>query len=182
MGRRSEFEKEILNAADAPNSKQVIVLGEEGRYTTTSQLTVTKKDNLYILSSAGGDAEALRSTKTFKTPFSLQVRAMTNKNNIRLYFGQRGMIVFNWEMNRKQLRIIEPVIFKRNGISDFKPLEADRMYDLEVRVTDSKISVYANKRKQGEVKGDFSQAEGPIGIGPARGSIVTVERFVGIQE
>ncbi|MDF1861806.1 MAG: hypothetical protein P1U87_16425 [Verrucomicrobiales bacterium] len=81
-----------------------------------------------------------------------------------------------------ELRIIEPVIIKRNGIPDFRPLDSERIYDLEVRVTDSNISVYANNRKQGEVDGDFSKAEGPIGIGPARGSVVTVERLVGIQQ
>lgn len=180
--RQSIETLEIPSPATADEPAEEIVVGEEENYTTTPELTVTKDGKYYVLSSAAKDGEKLLSKRVFKTPFTLQARAMTNKNNIRLYFGQQGMIVFNWEMKRSELRIIEPVIIKRNGIPDFRPLDSERMYDLEVRVTDSNISVYANKRKQGEVDGDFSKAEGPIGIGPARGSVVTVERLVGIQQ
>lgn len=158
-----------------------IVVGEEENYTTTPQLTVVKEDKLFILSSAAKDGEALRSKRTFKTPFTLQARSMTDGNSIRLYFGQRGIVVFNWEGNPKELRVNDPVGRAKHGISDTKPLDPNRMYDLEIQVTESKIVTYVGKRKYGEVDGDFTEAEGTVGIGPAFGSKVSIERFVVTQ-
>lgn len=178
----SQVVHEAASPADSANTNEEIILGKTENYTTTPRITVTKKEDRYIITSPSKDGESLRSKRTFKTPFTLQARAMTNGKSLRLFYGQQGLIIFNLEIDPMQLRIVEPVVIKRNGIPDSKPLEPDRMYDLELRVTNSKIRVYADKRKRGEVRGDFSKAEGTIGIGPAFGSAVTVERLVGIQE
>lgn len=161
-------------------AEQIVVGGEEN-YTVTSILTLTKEDTLYVLTSDANANQAIYSKRSFETPFTIQVRAMTDGGNIRLYFGQHGIVIFNWEKNPKELRVHEPVGKGKHGIRDSKPLDPDRMYDFEIQVTESKIEIYVGKQKYGEVDGEFKDAEGTVGIGPAFGSTVSVARFAVTQ-
>lgn len=168
---------EIEEPPVSPAATEEVIVGEEENYTTTPKLIVTKEDELFALSSTAKDGESLRSKRTVKTPFTLKARAMTSGNSLRFYFCQRGIVVFNWEGNPKEMRVNEPVGSIKHGIPDTKPLDPNRMYDLEIQVTESRIEIYAGKRKYAEVEGNFADAEGIVGIGPAFGGKVSVERF-----
>ena len=46
----------------------------------------------------------LQTARTFQTPLVIKAVAKTNNTNLRLYFGDKGMIIFNWEANKNELR------------------------------------------------------------------------------
>ena len=72
------------------------------------------------------------------------------------------MVIFNWEVRPTELRIIEPVGKDRNGIPEGSGLKEKQMYEIEIRISKSDISVYGDGEKRGEAKGDFSTAEGEV--------------------
>ena len=62
-------------------------------------------------------------------------------------------------------------------VNDVGKLQVDRIHDIEIDVTAEGIVVRADRNKLGEVKSVSSDTEGFISIGPAFGSVVTIEKL-----
>ncbi|MDF2374789.1 MAG: hypothetical protein P1U81_01020 [Verrucomicrobiales bacterium] len=176
-------EAEISGTEPASAAANVeLVLGEEENYVIDTNCELTRRGGDYVITSEAFDGAYVAGKRVFKTPFRILARAETDSENIRLYFGQRGIVVLGWEVRPGELRIVEPVDRNQNGFPDAGFIKPNRMYDIEIHVTEEAITVTVDGEKRGEVRGNYSDAEGRIGIGPARGSVVTVEYFKGIQE
>ena len=55
----------------------------------------------------GGGGYSITKEK-FKAPLIITGQVQTDSTNIRLRFGEKGEIIFNWEMDQNQLRYHDP--------------------------------------------------------------------------
>ncbi len=118
------------------------------------------------------------SNRTFTPPFEIDSRISTDSTNIRIYLGGRVISIFNWEVNKKQLRIHDPATGKRYAFDDQGYLKENEMHDIRIVVGTRKLSVYSDGELRGEIEGDYSELETPVGIGPAFFSKLKIERFL----
>ena len=133
----------------------------------------------FILSSErGGGGALMQSRREFKPPFRIVARAATDSTNIRFYYSGT-LVIFNWEMNTAELRIHHPATGVKAGIRDMGQLEINKMHDIVIDVLLDKIQVSVDGEIRGALPGTPSDntagLEAPIGVGPAFGSVVTVE-------
>lgn len=127
----------------------------------------------YVLTGRGGNGW-MKSRREFKPPFRLQVRAATDSTNIRLYY-RSHLAILNWEMNPQELRMHYPGTGASTGIGGKGNVPLNVMSDIEVDVLLDKVILRVNGETRGELIATNTGLEGPVGIGPAFGSIVTVE-------
>jgi len=133
----------------------------------------------FILSSERpGGGSWMQSRREFKPPFRIVARAATDSTNIRFYYSGT-LVIFNWEMNTAELRIHHPATGVKAGIRDMGQLEINKMHDIVIDVLLDKVQVSVDGGIRGVLPGTPSDntagLEAPIGIGPAFGSVVTVE-------
>jgi hypothetical protein len=112
---------------------------------------------------------------TFKPPFRIQARVATDSTNIRFIFAGKQMVIFNWEAKPSELRIHDPDSGKGFSVQDIRELRAGRLYDIEIDVLTDKLVIRSNGIKVAEPQVNCRATEGPIGIGPAFGSVLTLE-------
>lgn len=129
--------------------------------------------NRYVLTGRGGNGW-MKSRREFKPPFRLQVRAATDSTNIRLYY-RSHLAILNWEMNPQELRMHHPGTGASTGIGGKGDVPLNIMSDIEVDVLLDKVILRVNGEDRGELITNNAGLEGPVGIGPAFGSVVTVE-------
>lgn len=117
------------------------------------------------------------SRRTFKPPFRIQARVSTDSSNIRFYFDRSMLAIFNWEVNPRELRVREPRTGIDTGFGGKGELTVKQMHDIEIDLIDDRIIIRANGAELVNYAARSEGKEGPIGIGPAYGSLVTVEKF-----
>lgn len=127
----------------------------------------------YVLTSRG-DKSWMKSRREFKPPFRLQVRASTDTTNIRLYY-RSHLAILNWEVNPQELRMHYPGTGASTGIGGKGNIPVNVLCDIEVDVLTDKVILRVNGETRGELIANNTGLEGPVGIGPAFGSVVTVE-------
>lgn len=171
--------------AAAEEDAIIVLKGKEENYVASGVLPLSVKQvrNGHELWSKGNATKVL-SKEAVQTPFRILAKAKTDSNEIRIYFGLKGSVRLNRSATDYSVEFIEP-ISGANHTSDQKgggELIPNRMHDLEVQVTRTKIAVLIDGRKRAEISGSFGDVEGPFGLGPAIGSIVNVEYLKGIQD
>lgn len=127
----------------------------------------------YDLTGRGGNGW-MKSRRDFKPPFRLQIRAMTDSTNIRLYY-RSHLAILNWEMNPQELRMHYPGTGASTGIGGKGNVPLNVMSAIEVDVLLDKVVLRVDGETRGEIITTNTGLEGPVGIGPAFGSVVTVE-------
>lgn len=146
-------------------------------------LTIKQEGGAYLLASDDRDGARVETKASFRPPLRIIVRAGTDSTNVRFYYAAGPFVIFNWEVRPDELRVHDPVsgsspmAFKGKG-----GIEAGTMHDLEMRVTETRVSVYVNGALRGSRQGDFAAANGPVGIGPAFGSVVSLEAMAVFAE
>ncbi|MFV1995223.1 MAG: hypothetical protein ACC661_07285, partial [Verrucomicrobiales bacterium] len=138
---------------------------------------IEEKDGKWFLTSRHNSSSYANSKDDFKPPFEILARAGTDSVEIRFFYSNKQIVIFNWSSNPSQLRVENPMTGRATGVRDKGFLERNKLHDLKIQITAEKISVFASGELLGEVAGKFGDMEGPVGIGPAFGSKVTVERF-----
>lgn len=138
-------------------------------------------DAYVIVSPRGGAGSYHNSRRTFKPPFRIQARVTTDSTNIRFYYNNNTLSIFNWEMNPRELRVHEPKTNRNMGFRDKGELERNKLHDIEIDVLDNEIKVKADRQRLVEVPADNTGLDGPVGIGPAFGSTLTLESMRVIQ-
>src|SRR5262245_20772937 len=82
--------------------------------TVAEVLTVRGGNDLQISRAPGGlkmsskSAGYLTTHEKFAPPLRIDAVARTDSTNIRLYFGDKGRLIFNWEMGPEELRHHDP--------------------------------------------------------------------------
>ena len=119
----------------------------------------------------------LRSRKSFSTPFRIEARAEA-QGQLRFYFGESGVVFFNWNMNASELRIGDPktTLSDQSGFKGEGLLPPGSTFDLAISVEADAITVSVDGKMRAKMAGNFEDTEGPIGVGPSAGS-TTVHRL-----
>lgn len=123
-----------------------------------------------------GEWPYLESLKSARPPLVIRTRAKTELNNIRLYYGVVGRVIFNWELNPAELRVHDPLTGKLTAVGGKGMLTTKEWHDIawEISTNSMKITVDGEVRFEG--KGYYSSLSGFPAIGPAD-SPVTVSSF-----
>ena len=150
-------------------------LGSKASFESFMDCEADRKEGKWVLSHPNQKKCYIASDKSFKTPFTAKAKAMTDSNEIRFFLDDKETVIFSWSSNPQQLRLVSPTGGRPVGIQGKGFVEKNQMHDLEIRLTRDRLQAYANGELRGELTGDFSEFEGTVGIGPALGSVVTVE-------
>jgi len=137
-----------------------------------------KKGGIFILTSPNNGKTGVLSDKSFKPPFRIVARVSTDSTNIRFHYGRGGALaIFNWEVQPHELRLHDPLTGAPMGFGGKGELTKNEMHDVDIRISTSRIEVYADGELRGARDGDFAKVDTPVGIGPCFGSVLTLERF-----
>ncbi|MEM7012709.1 MAG: hypothetical protein AAF585_14630 [Verrucomicrobiota bacterium] len=138
---------------------------------------IDRKGDQFILTSESRDGSYINSDDDFELPIRISARAGTDSTNLRFYLGDIPLTIFNWEGNANQLRIHNPITRRPQAYDGVGYLARNELFDIIIDVRKESINVHLGGKIIGTLTGDFTGASGPVGIGPAFGSVVTVERF-----
>ena len=152
-------------------------LQSEADYDLVKDSIVKRNGDLWLLSSPHAFGSLMRSKKEVTVPFVISARATTDSKDMRYYFNDSEMVIFNWESGPAELRVRHPLATNAEGFRDKGYLEPNQFHDIEIEVSEKAVAVYVDRRKRGEVRGNFVGLKGTVAIGPAFGSTITIERF-----
>ncbi len=140
---------------------------------------VERKGGAFRISSKSKWASYIESVASVKPPYEISMRAMTDSTNIRIYIGRRLLTIFNWEMRPTELRVHDPTPGSnvKLPVPDKGYLEVNQMYDIRIFVLNDRIHIVVDGEQRYMLEGDFTKLQGGVGVGPAFGSTVSVERF-----
>jgi curved DNA-binding protein CbpA len=124
----------------------------------------------------GGQWSYIESPKSARPPLVIRTRARTELNNIRLYYGVVGRVIFNWELNPAELRVHDPLTGRLTAVGGKGMLTTKEWHDIawEISTNAMKIRVDGDVRFEG--KGYYGSLSGFPAIGPTD-SPVTVSSF-----
>jgi curved DNA-binding protein CbpA len=143
-----------------PMNKVAVVKGPEG-------LTLT----------SGGDWSYIESPKSARPPLVIRTRAKTELNNIRLYYGVVGRVIFNWEQNPAELRVHDPLTGKLTVVGGKGMLTTKEWHDIAWEISTNAMKIIVDGEVRFEGKGYYGSLSGFPAIGAAD-SPVTVSSFV----
>lgn len=129
------------------------------------------------LKSKPKDWAYFESRRTFKPPFRVQLRASTDSTNIRMYYNKEVLAIFNWETNPLELRVHEPSTGRNMGFGGKGHLVPNQKYDIQIDVHPERIEVKVDGELRAVAVAKSTGTDGAIGVGPAFGSILTMEAF-----
>jgi hypothetical protein len=120
------------------------------------------------------DESGLLSEKVYKTPVTIETVAMTDSTNLRLYFG-KAWVIFNWERNGTELRIVDPATGKFDGVADQGDIPRKQWVTIQWVIGPKEMRIVVDGQERYKAEGNYAGIEGRVGIGPAWQSKVTVK-------
>jgi hypothetical protein len=118
----------------------------------------------------------LESPKSARPPLVIRIRAKTELNNIRLYYGVAGRVIFNWEQNPAELRVHDPMTGKLTAVGGKGMLTTKEWHDITWAISTNAMKISVDGEVRFEGKGYYGSLSGFPAIGPAD-SPVTVSSF-----
>ncbi len=123
-----------------------------------------------------------RTPEAYAVPLMIEAVAKTDSTNLRLHFS-KGHIVFNWEASPGQMACYEPVYGHGFNVKDQGRIPEDTFVKITWVIRENQMQVLVDDEPRytnaGETGDEFHRINyrglmGPVGIGPAWGSTVTV--------
>ena len=147
-------------------------------FAPVSGCELVKQEKVLILKGADGDQARLLTKTEHAPPFALRVKAKTDRKNLRLYYS-KGVVIFNWEGNEDELRLHDPE--NGGGFGQGVPgqgkIEPGKYQDIVWEVYPDGMRVLVNGKERARSVGNYEKLKAPVGIGPAFGSVITMESF-----
>ena len=111
-----------------------------------------------------------------RAPVAIRVVGKTDATNLRMHW-HRGELIFNWEVNVRELRVHDPATGKHNEVKDKGYLTPNEWHDItwEIRLDHMRVIVNGETRFEGP--GDYSGIESAPSVGPCFGSRISVREF-----
>lgn len=128
-----------------------------------------------LITSRRNDWSYFQSKRTFKPPFRLQTRVSTDKNEIRFYYNADILSLFGWESNPTELRLHEPTTGRKLAFKDKGQVVPGNIHFIEIDVHPDRIEVKVDGEQRALAVVSSFGVDAPVGIGPAFGSVLTVE-------
>ena len=132
------------------------------------------KANCVVLTAPHRDQTYVQSAAKFRPPFALKTKVRTDSTNIRIYYAS-GMLIFNWECAREELRVHDPKTGAAVGIKDKGYVSPAKWHNIVWEIRPDSQCVLVDDELRYEAAGDYTDVEGPVAIGPSWGSVVSVE-------
>jgi len=138
---------------------------------------VVRQNESVILTSPTHDRSLVQTADAFRPPFVVRLKAKTDSTNLRLYYNA-GMVIFNWEVRKTELRVHDPLTDRQTGSPSKGYITPNEWHDIvwEIKPEGMQVSVDGEERFRGT--GDYSGIDAPVGLGPAFGSVVSVQSCV----
>ncbi len=123
-----------------------------------------------------------RTPEAYAVPLMFEAIAKTDSTNLRLHFA-KGHIIFNWEALPGQMACYEPVYGHPFTVKEQGQVPEDTWVKITWVIGENQMQVLVDDELRytnaGETGDDFHPVNyrglfGPVGIGPAWGSTVTV--------
>lgn len=128
------------------------------------------------LSSPVPDRALVQTAAGFRAPFTVKLRAQTDSTNLRLYWNA-GMVIFNWECGQEELRVHDPLTNRTTALPGKGWIEPGQWHDVVWDVRPDGMSITVDDELRFSAPGNYADIDAAVGIGPAFGSVVTVESF-----
>jgi len=160
----------------APPRQTTEKAGEFPEFAPVSGCELLKQDKVIILKKPVADQGRLLTAREHEPPFGLRIRAKTDSKNLRLYYNV-GVVIFNWEGNENQLRIHDPSTNETMAVDGQGYIEPDKYHEITWEVYPNELRVLVNGKERARKRGNYEKLKAPVGIGPAFGSIITMEWF-----
>jgi len=111
-----------------------------------------------------------------RPPFVFRVVGKTDSTNFRMHF-HRGELIFNWEVNVRELRVHDPATAEQHALKGKGFLVPNQWHDItwEIRLDRMRVVVDGEVRYEGS--GDYSGIESAPSVGPCFGSTISVREF-----
>jgi hypothetical protein len=111
-----------------------------------------------------------------RVPVRIDLVARTEKDNLRLHFGEKGEVIFNWELKGSELRIHHPVTGAHHGIPGAGALKPGQWATITWLIEPNRMVVAVDGKQRAVLEGDFAGVRGKAGFG-AVDSVVTVKSW-----
>ncbi len=121
-----------------------------------------------------GTATTVSTTQEFSGPVEINVIARTEKDNIRLHAARGASVIFNWEVNPGELRVVRPD--GSLATANVSPLKPGTWYKLRWRITGEGMQIFVNDQVV------FSENKAYDLASKSRISIETVKSVVEVRD
>ena len=157
-------------------SAQAGPVGFMDRMVSVNGCAMTLDSDGVRLSSPVPDRALVQTTAGFRPPFTVKLRAKTDSTNLRLYYNA-GMVIFNWECGRDTLRVHDPLSNKISSLPGKGGIEPGQWHDIVWEVKPDGMNIGVDGAVRFLAPGNYANIDAAVGIGPAFGSVVSVESF-----
>ena len=135
------------------------------------------RQNSRMRISAACDWSLIQTKDEYSAPLAVHVRAKTDSTNLRLYYNA-GMVIFNWEVRPKELRVHDLHDGRLVVRSPSGYIEPNTYHDITWEIYPDGMRLLLNGKEIMRKSGEYGGLIAPVGIGPAFGSLLTVESFI----
>lgn len=112
----------------------------------------------------------------FAPPVRIDVIAMTAGNNIRLHYGDKGMVILNWEQNPNELRFHRPDSGQIVALAGKGHVIPHAWHHIVWVIEETRSTVTVDGQTRATVTGNFGEVYGAAGVGGAD-SKVSIKQF-----
>ncbi len=175
---------EASNQPDAPQRLTMNVATEVTAPTATGSILdsmipvsgclMTRNGDVLQLAAPTPDRSLVQTTATFRPPFVFRLRAKTDSTNLRLYYNA-GMVIFNWECRQDQLRVHDPLTNQTRAVPGKGLIAPGKWHDVIWEVYPDRMSITVDDENRYSTPGNYANIDAAIGVGPAFGSVVSIE-------
>jgi hypothetical protein len=165
--------KEVGTAsASGTDSKWIDVLANKSAFSLHGQTFVTPEG----IALGPEDDSKVETVQNVAVPFRAEFEVKTDSTNIRLNYN-RKQIIFNWEVNRTELRFQSFATGAIHAIRGKGEVPVNVWLKINLVVNNDDAEVFVNGELRGRVLDDFRNLQSPLSVFCSHGSIVTVKEF-----
>lgn len=134
---------------------------------------IIPQDDYVLVAGPTKDRSLIQTKKRFRPPFVVRLVAKTDSTNLRLYYNA-GMVILNWEVQKTQLRVHDPVTDEPRGVRGRGYVSPHEWHDIIWEVRPDGMRLVIDDGERFHAVGDYADLDAPVGIGPAFGSVLSL--------
>jgi hypothetical protein len=146
------------------------------QFVRVERCELIKQAKRIVLKGPDGDQARILTQQKHRPPFSLHLKVKTDSRNLRLYY-HLGVLIFNWEGNEDELRIHDPATAAQEGVANQGRITPEKYHNVVWTIYPDGMRIHVDGAERFRRRGNYEKLEAAIGIGPAFGSVITLESF-----
>ena len=125
----------------------------------------------------GPDGSVVGTVKAVPVPCRITAVVKTDSRNIRFSYGDREWIIFDWELDNDQLRLLDLATGQINGIKGKGAIPPGHYARVEITATADSVVVAVDGQVRGTTKGNYAKLSAPVKVSTPGGSVLTLREF-----